>query len=110
VPFATWKARKTPANPRFGGSGGDDVGPGDREHGTDEEKGLSSLAEGYRKGSPYIAASTSLVAAVGVFTGIGIWLDRKFGTEVPWFTIGGAVFGMAGGFISFFRTVLGKRR
>jgi F0F1-type ATP synthase assembly protein I len=85
------------------------VGPGDRERGTEEEKGLSGLAEGYRKASPYIGASTTLVAAVGVFTGVGIWLDRKVGTEVPWFTIAGAVLGMTGGFISFFRTVLGKR-
>jgi F0F1-type ATP synthase assembly protein I len=85
-------------------------GPGDRERGTPEEKGLSNLAEGYRKASPYIAASTSLVAAVGVFTAVGIWVDRKVGNEVPWFTILGAVLGMIGGFISFFRTVLGKSK
>ena len=80
----------------------------DRERGTGDEKGLSDLAEGYRKASPYIAASTSLVAAVGVFTGLGIWLDKKLGTA-PWLTLVGAVLGMTGGFISFFRTVLGKR-
>lgn len=84
------------------------AGPGDRERRSPEEQGLSSLAEGYRKASPYIAASTSLVAAVGVFTGLGIWLDRKFDT-LPWFTLVGVVIGMVGGFISFFRTVLGKR-
>ena len=83
------------------------AGPGDRERGTEDEKGLSNLAEGYRKASPYIAASTSLVAAVGVFTGLGIWLDRKFQTT-PWLTLVGVVVGMTGGFISFFRTVLGK--
>jgi F0F1-type ATP synthase assembly protein I len=86
------------------------AGPDDRESGTDDEKGLSSLADGYRKASPYIAASTSLVAAVGVFTGIGIWVDRKVGTTVPWFTLLGAVLGMTGGFISFFKTVLGKKK
>lgn len=84
------------------------AGPGDRERGPEDEKGLSDLAEGYRKASPYIAASTSLVAAVGVFTGLGIWLDRKFGT-LPWLTLVGVVVGMTGGFISFFRTVLSKR-
>lgn len=86
------------------------MGPGDRERRSPDEQGLSSLAEGYRKASPYIAASTTLVAAVGLFTWAGIWLDRKVGTRVPWFTILGAVLGMTGGFISFFRTVLGKRK
>ena len=82
--------------------------PGDRER-RDDEKGLSGLAEGYRKAAPYIAASTNLVVAVGVFTGLGIWADRKLGFKVPWLTMAGALFGMTGGMISFFRTALGKR-
>jgi F0F1-type ATP synthase assembly protein I len=86
------------------------MGPDDRERRSPDEQGLSSLAEGYRKASPYIAASTTLVASTGLFTWAGIWLDRKVGTRAPWFTILGAVLGMTGGFISFFRTVLGKRK
>lgn len=82
--------------------------PGDRER-RDDEKGLSGLAEGYRKAAPYIAASTNLVVAVGLFTAAGIWADRKLGFKVPWLTMAGALFGMTGGMISFFRTVLGKR-
>ncbi len=86
------------------------AGPGDRERGTrDDEQGLSNLASAYQKAAPYMAASTTLVASVGAFTWAGIWLDRKVGTRVPWFTILGAVVGMTGGFISFFRTVLRKR-
>jgi F0F1-type ATP synthase assembly protein I len=84
------------------------AGPGDRERGTEGEKGLSSLADGYRKATPLIAASTSLVAAVGIFTGLGVWLDKKLGTA-PWLTLLGAILGMTGGFISFFKTVLGTR-
>jgi F0F1-type ATP synthase assembly protein I len=93
---------------RAGAEVGFVAGPGDRKDSEDE--GLSSLAEGYRKASPYIAASTSLVSAVALFTLGGVWLDRKLGNQVPWFTLLGAALGMTGGFISFFRTVLGKRK
>ncbi len=86
------------------------AGPGDRERGERDEEGLSSLAAGYHKAAPYMAASTTLVAAVGGFTAAGIWLDGKLGNKVPWFTILGAILGMTGGFISFFKTVLGKRK
>ncbi len=84
------------------------AGPGDRKD-PDSER-LSSLAEGYRKAAPYIGASTSLVSAVALFTLGGVWLDRKVGNQVPWFTLLGAVLGMTGGFVGFFRTVLGKRK
>ena len=73
------------------------------------EEGLSNLAEGYRKSAPYIAASTQLVAAVAIFTLLGWWLDGKLGHETPWLLLVGAAVGMTGGFVSFFRTVLGKR-
>ncbi len=86
------------------------MGPDDRERRSQDEQGLSNLATAYQKASPYMAASTALVASVGLFTWVGIWIDRKVGTQVPWFTILGAVLGMTGGFISFFKTVLGKRK
>jgi ATP synthase protein I len=72
------------------------------------DQGLSDLAKGYRLAERYSAAGISLAAAVGIFTWLGHWVDGKVGTETPWFTIAGAVLGMAGGFISFFKTVLGK--
>ncbi|MFO0582394.1 MAG: AtpZ/AtpI family protein [Anaeromyxobacter sp.] len=75
-----------------------------------EEEGLSSLASGYQKAAPYISASWSLVASVGVFAGAGYWLDQKVGNRTPWFFIVGAVVGMIGGFISFFRVVLGMNK
>jgi len=82
--------------------------PDDRERREREDEGLSNLADGYRKAAPYLAASTQLVAAVGVFTAIGWWLDKHLGHQVPWCLMVGSVVGMIGGFISFFRTVLGK--
>ena len=84
--------------------------PDDRERRGEGEDGLSSLASAYQKAGPYIGASTSLVLSVGLFAAIGWWVDRKVGTEKPWFLLLGALLGMTGGFISFFRTVLGKRK
>jgi ATP synthase protein I len=83
--------------------------PDDRERREREEEGLSNLADGYRKAAPYIGASTQLVAAVGIFTALGWWADKKLEHQVPWLLMLGAVVGMAGGFVSFFRTVLGKK-
>lgn len=83
------------------------AGPSDREPRAPEERGLSDLAAGYRKAAPYMGASTTLVASVGLFTALGWWLDQKLEHETPWLLLVGAVFGMIGGFISFFRTVLG---
>lgn len=83
------------------------TGPSDRERRAREEQGLSKLAQGYQQAAPYMAASTSLVAAVGAFSWAGWWLDGKLGHEVPWLLVVGAVLGMVGGFISFFRIALG---
>jgi F0F1-type ATP synthase assembly protein I len=81
-----------------------------RPGGAGDDEGLSDLAQGYRGAAPYLAASTQLVAAVGVFTALGWWLDKKLGHEVPWLLMLGAVVGMTGGFLSFFKTVLGQKK
>jgi F0F1-type ATP synthase assembly protein I len=86
------------------------MAPDDRERRGEDEEGLSDLASAYQKAAPYLSASTTLVASGGVFAAVGWWIDGKVGTEKPWFLIGGAVLGMVGGFISFFRQVLGKQQ
>jgi F0F1-type ATP synthase assembly protein I len=83
--------------------------PDDRERQEREEEGLSNLALAYRKAGPYLAASTSLVASVGVFAGLGYWADQKLHHGTPWLLLVGAAVGMTGGFISFFKTVLGQK-
>lgn len=72
------------------------------------DKAAENLGEAYRRNAPYMGASSSLVGAVAGFALLGYWLDRKVGTRTPWFTLGGALIGMVGGFISFFHQVLGK--
>ena len=84
--------------------------PDEREEPGKDEKGLSGLAEAYQKAAPLLGASTTLVAAVGGGAALGYWVDGKVGNRTPWFLIAGAVFGMVGGFVSFFRTVLGTRK
>jgi hypothetical protein len=76
----------------------------------DGEDGVSGLAAAYQKAGPYLAASTNLVAAVGLLTFAGHWADQRLGLEGPWLTLTGALLGMVGGFVSFFRIVLGKDR
>jgi ATP synthase protein I len=66
----------------------------------------TGLADGYRKVEPYLAASSTLVASVAVFTALGYWLDRKMGHSVQWLLLVGAVVGMVVGFVSFFTKVL----
>lgn len=83
--------------------------PDDRERRERDEEGLSSLAQAYRKAAPLMAASTQLVAATGVMAGLGYWGDVKLGHKVPWMLLVGAAVGMTGGFIGFFRTVLGRK-
>lgn len=85
------------------------AGPGDREREDQRTKGLSDLASGYQKAAPYMAASTSLVVSVGLFLGLGYWVDKELGNRVPWFTLLGALVGVTVGFIGFFKTVLGTR-
>lgn len=81
--------------------------PSDRDRRTPDDEGLSGLAEAYRKAGPYLAASWTLVASVGAFVTLGWWIDKKAGNTTPWFLLLGAVVGMVGGFVSFFRTVMG---
>jgi ATP synthase protein I len=81
---------------------------GDERGGGDEQRPSQSLGEAYRKASPYMGAATSLVGAVAGFTLLGYWIDSKVGDRTPWFTLCGALLGMVGGFVSFFRQVMGK--
>jgi len=85
--------------------------PGDRDRRDarsegDDEEGVSGLALAYRKAGPYLAASWSLVAAVGVLAGLGYWGDQKLEHKVPWLFLIGFTVGMVGGFVSFFKTIM----
>jgi hypothetical protein len=80
----------------------EDVGPGL----PDSERGLSNVAAAYRRAEPYLAASSTLMAAVAGFTALGYGLDRWLGHTVQWMLVAGAVLGIAVGFVGFFTKVL----
>jgi F0F1-type ATP synthase assembly protein I len=70
--------------------------PDDRSGG-----GRGSLGEALK----YAQVGTMLVAPILAFGAIGYWLDGRLGTK-PWLLLAGLIFGMIGGFVSFFRLVL----
>ena len=68
-----------------------------------QEPGAGSGAgEAYRKAGPYLDAVWSLIGSVGVWTAVGLWLDRKLGTA-PWLVVVGSLGGMGVGFYVFFK-------
>ena len=75
---------------------GKGTGPGGRKWSTDI--------------APFLTLGLQLALSVVVFFFLGRWLDNTFNTA-PWLMITGLVIGIAGGFISFFRTAiaLGKK-
>ena len=74
--------------------------------GEKQEPGASSgAAEAYAKAAPYLGAAWSLIGSVGVWTGIGLWADSRFGTK-PWLVVVGSVGGMALGFYLFFKRLV----
>ena len=79
------------------------------ETGTQKEPGKPGR-EWVKAAGPFLTMGMQLAISVVVFFFIGRWLDGLFDTA-PWLTIAGAVLGMTGGFVSFFRTVIaiGKR-
>lgn len=72
----------------------------------ESERGLSSGAAAYRRAEPYLAASSTLMASVALFTALGYGLDRWLGHREHWLLVVGAVVGIAIGFIGFFTRVL----
>jgi F0F1-type ATP synthase assembly protein I len=73
--------------------------------GTPDSKPESSFAETMQKLSPYLNIGWTFVGSMGFFMLVGYWLDGKFHTK-PWLFVVGALLGITGGFISFFRIVL----
>jgi F0F1-type ATP synthase assembly protein I len=60
-------------------------------------RSLKFLQENLRRSGPAVVAGYTLIAAIGLFGGIGYALDAWRGTS-PWFLLAGLLFGVAVGF------------
>lgn len=81
--------------------------PGDQGNRRRDEEGLSNLALAYRRAGPYLSAGFTLAAAIGGLGWLGHYFDERLGHKTPWLFLVGVAVGMVGGFVSFFKTVLG---
>lgn len=78
---------------------------------TPEKKG-SGLQSSLRESAPYLGIGSSLAFTVLLCLWLGHWLDKKFGTEPRYFLVG-AVIGVAGAFVHFwrmYRTMTGGKK
>jgi len=69
-----------------------------------DDEGLSQLALAYRNAGPYLHLGWTLAASLALFTYGGFTLDNHLGSK-PWFTLIGALLGIAGGMLELFRIV-----
>ncbi len=63
------------------------------------------LGNSWAKAQPYVDAVWEFVAATGLGTAGGWWLDRRFHTT-PWLLVAGSMIGFAAGMTVMFRTML----
>jgi ATP synthase protein I len=54
----------------------------------------------------FTTAAFQMAATIGLCTWLGTYLDRKFQTSQPWWTIGLAIFGVIAGLVSVIREVI----
>ena len=55
--------------------------------------------------APYLHIGWVFVFTLLIGLGVGMWLDKTFGTK-PWLMVVGLLFGMAAGFVNLFRVAL----
>ncbi|MEO7720087.1 MAG: AtpZ/AtpI family protein [Capsulimonas sp.] len=67
------------------------------------------LAQGVQGYGVAITAALTLAITVGIFIFIGQWLDKRYHTTVPWFTIVGLLLGVFGGFANMIRLLTTTR-
>ena len=70
-------------------------------------RSAKSLQDNVTRAGPAIAASYTLVGAIGLFGALGYAVDRWRGTS-PWFLLAGLVLGVVIGFYELVKTVYRK--
>lgn len=57
----------------------------------------------------YTAIGFQMIAIIVVGTGIGMWLDNKYETETPWYTLGLALLSVFAALYTTLREHIGKK-
>lgn len=69
---------------------------------TPESEGSGGWQRSLRDSAPYLGIGSSLAFTVLLCLWLGHWVDKKLGTEPRYFLVG-AVLGIAGAFVHFWR-------
>lgn len=56
----------------------------------------------------YTTIVFQMIAMIAIGTGIGMWLDEKFETETPWWTLGLSLFAVFAALFTTLREHIGK--
>jgi F0F1-type ATP synthase assembly protein I len=80
----------------------------EREQGLFLARSLKYLQENLRRAGPAAAAGYMLMAAIGLFGGLGYALDAWLGTAKPWFLLTGLLLGVVVGFFELAKIVFRK--
>ncbi len=73
-----------------------------------QKRSSGDWARPLREAAPYLGIGTSLAVTVLAGIGAGYWVDGRLGTR-PLFFFVGAVLGLLGAFVQFYKTVAGRK-
>ena len=65
---------------------------------------MSPTAKVWIELSPFLGIGWVFCLSLGLFTGLGWWLDQKLHTGAKWM-IAGSVFGILVGFLNFYKVI-----
>lgn len=65
----------------------------------------AAAATRFRSFAKYSGLAFQMLAIIGAFAWAGVWLDRHFQTQNPWWTVGLMLFGVLGAMAQIIRSL-----